>query len=301
MRGSSFIYLVKEGARNLIANPLMSFAGIGVLVACMLLIGGAALFSLNVNQFISYVEDQNEVVIFLDTDIEDEDITYIEKEIEAIGNNTNILFVSGEEGLNEWIVSLGEDGAYLEGLQDEQILPDSFRVMVDDMSMLRDTVDEYEKMQGVDKVSAPYEFADTIVNLQSAVYYFGTAIVGILMVVSVVIIGNTIKITVFNRRKEINIMKMVGATDTFIRMPFFFEGLILGIVSACIAFLLLWGGYGFVINWLGENTITLFGGFNSAFVDFSEVSGTIFTAFVAGGTLIGCGGSLIFVRKHLKV
>ncbi len=301
MRGSSFFYLVKEGARNILANRMMSFAAIGVLISCMLLIGGAILFSFNVGQIINYVEDQNEVVIFLEANLPESEINSIEMEIESIGNNTNILFVSGEEGLEQWITSLGEDGDYLLGLQDEEILPDSFRVMVDDMSILVETVYSYENMLGVEKVSAPYEFAETIVNLQTIVYFGGAVIVSILVAVSIIIIGNTIKITIFSRSREIDIMKMVGATDNFIRMPFVIEGIILGLVSATIAFMLLWAGYEGVLSWMGENSLTLFGDFTSSMIEFSTVASSIFLGFVVGGTGIGFLGTLIFLRKHLKM
>ena len=151
------------------------------------------------------------------------------------------------------------------------------------------------------QVNAPTNVAETVTGIKNAVYVCGSAVVLILLAVTLIIIANTIKVTVFNRRKEINIMKYVGATDTFIRMPFVVEGILLGVISAAIAYLLLWGGYTYLIGYIQESTTTSFAAFFRNLVPFTDVARELLISFVIGGVGVGVVGSMIFVRKHLKV
>ncbi|MEG1621516.1 MAG: permease-like cell division protein FtsX [Oscillospiraceae bacterium] len=301
MRGSSFGYLIKQGIKSVYVNRVMSFAAIGVLIACMLLIGSSMLLSYNVNGIVGYIEDQNEVVAFLNMELSSDEKKDIDDEINALTNVNKVLFISGKDGLIEWFDTLGDDSVYLEGLEEEKILPDSYRLMLDDLSILDETVKKLESIDGVDKVIAPIEVAKTLTNVKSAVFFCGMFIVGILVAVSFVIIGNTIKITVFNRRKEINIMKMVGATDIFIRLPFFIEGLLLGVISATISFFLLWGGYELAFKWLNENSVMWVSSFQSNMVLFNDIALKLYLELLLGGTFVGTAGSMIFVRKYLRV
>ncbi|MEF9982948.1 MAG: permease-like cell division protein FtsX [Oscillospiraceae bacterium] len=301
MRGSSFGYLIKQGIKSVYVNRVMSFAAIGVLIACMLLIGSSMLLSYNVNGIVGYIEDQNEVVAFLNMELSSDEKKDIDDEINALTNVNKVLFISGKEGLIEWFDTLGDDSVYLEGLEEEKILPDSYRLMLDDLSILDETVKKLENIDGIDKVIAPIEVAKTLTNVKSAVFFCGMFIVGILVAVSFVIIGNTIKITVFNRRKEINIMKMVGATDIFIRLPFFIEGLLLGVISATISFFLLWGGYELAFKWLNENSVMWVSSFQSNMVQFNAIALKLYLELLLGGTFVGTAGSMIFVRKYLRV
>ena len=301
MRGSSFKYLVKMGFKSIHVNRVMSFAAIGVLISCMLLIGSAMLFSLNVGEIVGYVEQQNEVVVFLDMDLQTDEKNLIEKKITSLDNIKSSDYISGKEGILEWMDTLGDDAVYLEGLEEEQILPDSYRLKLKDLSLLSDTINKIESIDGIDKIVAPIEVANTLSNIRYAVYFSGMFIVCILVAASFVIIGNTIKITVFNRRKEIEIMKFVGATDTYVRFPFFVEGFLLGLISATIAFFLLWGGYELVIRWLGENNINFFFSFTDNLIEFKDMALPIYLSFFFGGTLVGTSGSMIFVRKYLKI
>ncbi|MEG3005875.1 MAG: permease-like cell division protein FtsX [Oscillospiraceae bacterium] len=301
MRGSSFGYLLKQGIKSVYVNRVMSFAAIGVLIACMLLIGSSMLLSYNVNGIVGYIEDQNEVVAFLNMELSSDEKKDIDDEINALTNVNKVLFISGKEGLIEWFDTLGDDSVYLEGLEEEKILPDSYRLMLDDLSILDETVKKLENIDGIDKVIAPIEVAKTLTNVKSAVFFCGMFIVGILVAVSFVIIGNTIKITVFNRRKEINIMKMVGATDIFIRLPFFIEGLLLGVISATISFFLLWGGYELAFKWLNENSVMWVSSFQSNMVQFNAIALKLYLELLLGGTFVGTAGSMIFVRKYLRV
>ncbi len=300
IRLSSFCYLIKEGVRNIWNNRLMSLASVGVLISCMLLIGSALLFSVNVASLVGYVEDQSEAVVFLDDGLDDTKLADIENAIHGTGNVLTVEFVSKEEGLAEMMNSIGDDGILFEAYSEDNNLPDSYRVTIDDVSRLGDTVAEIEAIDGVYSVSAPTEIADTITGIKDIVYVGGMVVVGILIVVSLMIIGNTIKITVFSRRREINIMKYVGATDGFIRFPFLVEGLILGVLSAAISFLLLRYGYNYFEGWLRDNPGSL-SAIVSNLVPFAAVSKQLLYGFLAGGVGIGVLGSAAFLNKHLKV
>lgn len=301
MRGSSFGYLVREGSRNIWTNRLMSTASVGVLVACMLLIGISVLFSINVNQMMGYMEDQNEMVAFIDDDASEAAIKKIDAEIAEVPNIGKITYVSREQAAEEYKRIMGDSGSLLDGLEEDEVFPNSYRLQVDDLSRLDETVEDVSAITGIMKVNAPTDVAQTVTSLKQIVYVAGTGIVGILVAVSLIIIANTIKITVFNRRREINIMKYVGATDTFIRLPFLVEGTLLGLISAVIAYFILWGGYSYLLSWLQENQSMTLMSFTQNLLPFDEVAKRMAIGFAVGGVGIGGFGSMIFVRKYLKV
>lgn len=303
MRTSSFGYLIKEGARNIYTNRLMSLASVGVLMACLLLIGASVLFSLNISSFVGYAEDQNEVVAFLYDGLDGEYLQELDKRLEAIDNLTDIRYISRDQGLDEWVKGIegAEESGLFDGLYSDNIMPDSYRMRVTDLSRLDETVEAINAIEGIDTVRAPVEVAQTITSLKQAVTVGGTAIVLLLIAVASVIIANTIKITVFNRRKEINIMKFVGATDTFIRLPFVVEGLLLGLLSAVLSFGILWGGYNSLVNWLSKDPVSWFTVMVENMILFKDIALPLFAAFAVMGIGIGTIGSMIFVRKYLKV
>lgn len=301
MRGSSFGYLVKEGARSIYANRLMSVAAVGVLAACLMLIGSAALFSLNINQMVSFVEDQNEVVVFVRDDADQATIDAIDASLHMIANINQIEYVSREQGLEEQRDAFGEDAYLLDPLAEDNPLPNSFRISVDDLSLLPDTLAKIDAISGVDFSRAPEEMADTITGVKRAVYVAGSSVVIILAVVSLIIIANTIKVTVFNRRKEINIMKYVGATDSFIRLPFLVEGMLLGLISALLAFGIIWLTYDSIIDWLHSFSSAWIGGLLKNAIPFEVIGLRMLGAFSLAGMGIGMLGSMIFVRRYLKV
>lgn len=301
MKGSSFGYLIKEGAKNIYANRMMSFASIGTLVACMLLIGGSLLFSLNVNQAVGYVEQQNEVEVELNDELTDEQIKDVDKEIALIDNIYEQVFISKEVLMEELKAQSDDLAILLDGLEEDNPLYNSYRVKVKDLSYLSGTVMKLEAIEGVSEVRAPDMVGEIMTNVKYAVSSAGFFIVVILLVVSLVIMGNTIKVTVFNRRKEINIMKYVGATDAFIRLPFFVEGFLLGLLSALISFGLLWVGYDYILGVIAQNPSTWMAQVYSNLIPFEEISLNLLAWFMGGGIFIGVFGSMFFVNKYLKV
>lgn len=302
MRLHNFFYLIKEGGRNIFSNKLMSFASIGVLVACFLLIGGAVLLSLTVNNMVEYVENQNEVVAFLEDDTTDEDIEIIRLALQDIDNIGQITFTSRKDALESEKARAGEFASLYEGLEgSENPLPDSYIVQVKELVLLDDTVEQIRKIRGVEKVIAQTDVASILSGLKTSVNYAGAGVVIILVAVSIVIIVNTIKLTVFSRRREINIMKYVGATDGFIRLPFLIEGLLIGLLAAIFAFLILGAGYTYLLQWADESYSEHLGVVLSSAVNFRDIALYMFVGFAAIGMFIGTIGSGMFVRRYLKV
>ena len=301
MKASSMKYLAGEGVRNIGANRFMSLASVGVLTACLLLIGAAWLVSINANAVVGYVEDQNEAMAFVEDWADADDILEIEEELKQIDNIHEVIYVSKAQALEQQMELLEENAFLFEEFENDNPYPDSFRLKIDDLSKLGETIEQVEAIGGIDGTSASADLAATITDIKNGISFAGFTIVGLLSLVSLVIVANTIKITVFNRRKEIGIMKYVGATDLFIRLPFLVEGLILGLLSALVSFLLLWGGYELMLGWMGDTQSSWFMMAFEQIVPFSKVAVNMLVAFVAAGMTIGGLGSMMFVGKHLKV
>ena len=298
---NSFFYLVKQGFKNLWNNRLMSLASVGVLVSCMLLIGAAALLSVNVSSIVDAVEDQSEAVVYLDENLDSASVENVRAGIISSGKVSTIEFISKEDDLFSMMESLGDDGILFEAYQKDNNLPDSFRITFTDVSDLKDTVYYLESIEGVYSVSALTEVAEVITGIKNMAYIGGTIIIGLLIAVSLMIIGNTIKITVFSRRREVNIMKYVGATNGFIRLPFIVEGVSLGIFSGALSYGIIYFAYDYIVNWVSSQTASWFGKVVSELVPFSEISSYLLLGFIGGGAFIGLFGCVAFIGKHLKV
>lgn len=298
---NSFFYLVKQGFKNLWNNRLMSLASIGVLVSCMLLIGAAALLAVNVSSVVDELEDQSEAIIYLDDNTTEDDQARIRKAIIATGKISTVEFVPKGEALSEMMSAMGDEGLLFEAYKEDNNLPDSYRVTFDDVSDLESTVAAIENIDGVLSVSAMTEVANVITGLKKMAYVGGVVIIGLLIAVSLMIVGNTIKITVFSRRREVNIMKYVGATNGFIRLPFIVEGMSLGVISGAISYGLIYFGYEYFTKWVLSQKSEWFSMLVSGIVPFATISNYLLLGFLGGGALIGIFGCVTFIGKHLKV
>ena len=279
----------------------MSLASIGVLVSCMLLIGAAALLSVNVSSIVDAVEDQSEAIVYLEDGLDDAAVEEVRDGLIATGKVATIEFISKEDALHAMMESMGDDGMLFEAYAKENNLPDSFRITFDDVSDLENTVMHIEALLGVDSVSALTEVAEVITGVKNMAYVGGTIIIGLLIVVSLMIIGNTIKITVFSRRREVNIMKYVGATNGFIRLPFIVEGISLGVISGAISYGIIYFAYDYLVKWVSSQSATWFSQIISDLVPFSVLSDYLLLGFIGGGAFIGLFGCVAFIGKHLKV
>lgn len=305
MRISSFKYLLKQGFRNIWTNRMMSFASFCVLLVSMLLIGFSLLFIANINMFIGSVEDRNEVIIFLNDNVSDERIEEMNNALVQMDNVSKVSFYSKEQAWEDMkadIPNANELFAYIDGEGQESPLIDAFRIRVTDIDRMSATLMEIHKMGDIYDIRSPGDFIDILSGLKSMIAIISIVVLSALLAVSLVIIYNTTRASVDFRKKEINIMKYVGATNTFIKIPFFIEGMMMGILAGGVATLLTWLGYRELTELLMRDT-TLWSVFNVT--SFIPLEGTLFIAmvlcYVASGAVIGAIGTVMSTGKYLKV
>lgn len=302
MKFSSFKYLFRQGWNNFKGNRLMSVASVGVVTSCLILVGICGSLVLNVNSFVQYLGAQNEVVIYMKDVATLENINSINSSLEKDEDVTDFKFVSKEEALKEQMEYMGRYESLLSGYQGENNpLPASFRVHLADLTRLEPVSMEFSAFEGVDYVSTPTELAGVLITLKNVTYYAGLAILVILVMVSMVVISNTIRLTVFARRREISIMKYVGATNGFIRLPFIVEGLLIGTISALITFAVVAGGYVYLFNYITTQATGFIAMLSMCMVPFTSIWPVMLIGFVGFGWLIGGMGSAFSMRKYLKV
>lgn len=293
MKGSSLKYLTKEGFRSIWVNKLMSLASVAVLMACLVIIGLGAMIFFNINALLDNVENQNVIMVFAENDATDEEVSIIGNKIKVLDNVEDCIFVPKDDALLEQREAMGADAALLDGLE-ENPLPDAYKVVVKDLSQFDYTVTQLKSIDGIQRVRENSDVATKLVSIRRAVTIISVGIVALLFVVSLFIISNTIRITMFSRKLEISIMKAVGATNWFIRWPFMIEGVNLGIISCLVSFLVLLGIYS-GIQYICSGLIAQF-----KLVNFWNYAWYILGIFAAIGVFTGSVGSLISMGKYLK-
>lgn len=285
-------YLTREGLRNVWQNRFMSVASVAVLAACLLLTGLSYLALANVERAFKWVYGQNMVVVFAKTDCTDEQIAAMGDALKAIDNVEKTEFLSKEETLEKYKDSLPQET--YEGLQgDDNPMPDAYIVTFRDLENFDETVAQIKAIDGVDDASYDGNIAATLRTVRRIALEVGLGVVALLLIVSLFIIANTIKLTVYNRRLEIYIMRSVGATGAFIRIPFMVEGMTLGILSGGVAFFFVWLLYVKLLGLLPQTTAMF------SLVPFKEVWGILLLGFVVIGMLTGMLGSAIATGKYL--
>lgn len=336
MKFSSISYLTKEGIKNTWVNRLMTLASVGVLVACMVIIGLAVLISENVNVAIGNLEEQNVVMVYMkdynwalygketvdntasdttsgaeattpdgadkngikDSDYiihNEEEAKALCKEIEKLSNVETAVYVSPEEGLESIKESMLEgQEEYFSFLDEENPMSGAAKVTMKDMGKFDSTIKEIEKLSGVERIVSQSDLANTINAIKKGVGIAGVWIIAVLMVISLVIVSNTIRVTMYNRKLEIGIMKAVGATDAFVRIPFIVEGMVIGLVSAVISEVLLY----FCYRVATESIIGTLG--TSDIVKYGDMALILFALFAGIGIFAGVIGSAIMIGKYLK-
>ena len=292
MKFSSIRYLLREGFRNLWQNRFMAVASIGVLVSCLLLTGGAYLIFANIDHIFDWVYEQNVVVAFADADCTEEEITQLEEKIKSITNVASVEHRSKDQLLEEMADSM--PGAIFEDLKEDNPLQDAFIIAFSDLSKFDAPLMQIQEIPHVEDVKNNAELAGQLTKIRQVVLAVGGWIIGILLLVSLFIIANTIKLTVYNRRLEIYIMKSVGATRAFIRTPFVIEGVVLGLLSGLLSYGILYFVYDRLAGML------TFGGNMVQLLPFSSVWWIMLIGFLVAGVLTGMCGSAISMGKYLK-
>ena len=294
-RRNNLGYYLREGVRGMFLHGFMSFAAICVIVACLIIMGSFSLILLNLNHMITELEQDNEILVFIDETLSEAEAKSVGSQINMIANVNESIFVSREQALTEYIA--GQENPELFQGVDSSTLRNRFRVTLVDISIMESTVAEIEGIEGVALVRAHYEIQRGFMTLQDILNVASAAIILILLVVSLFIISNTVKLALYDRQEEIAIMKMVGATNGFVRGPFVIEGFLLGMLGAGIAFLLEWGIYDLLSNRLASvDTMGLI-----SLIPFGDVLYPMLTVFGVTGFVVGVFGSLLSIRKFLKV
>ena len=305
MKWSSFKYLVRQGIHSLGTHSMMTFASIGVLTVCLVLTGIAYLFSVNVDSLIDYLGSQNETVVYLNPDLNEEQTAAVDTAIRSISGVSGVEYVSKEDVLSTYKGYMSEQYADLwDAFDNDNPFKANYRVTVKDLDDIQRISDELSAIEGVDSVSAPLAMSNVFVQVQDVVTFAGYGLVAVLAVVAVVVISNTIRITVFARRREINIMKYVGATNGFIRLPFFVEGMAAGLISAFIASVIVLGGevmqtHPALYPMIREETLRLLGGY----VGSQKITPEGMTAYIVPpklGMNAGVTGALLLGEQALK-
>ena len=295
MKINNLGYLIKEGIRGIFLHGFMSFAAVCVTVACLLIVGSFSILVYNVNIMVDDLNKTNEVMVYIDETLSFAEAQTIETKIRQISNVYEANLASREEALEDFILDHGGDPAF-SGVEAEDL---RHRVVVklEDNSLMEQTVGELEVIEGVAKIKASYELAEGFATLQNILQIVSLAVISVLLVVSLLIISNTVKMAMYDRKDEIAIMKMVGATNGFIRLPFVVEGFVLGMVGAGAAFGLEWLLYDLLVKRIeAMDTLQLF-----QFVPFQQLLLPMVCTFGAAGLFVGIVGSWTSIRKFMNV
>ena len=295
MAKHNFGYFFHEGVSNMFSHGFMSFAAIGITVACLLIMGTFTLVAVNANALLLDLEQENEILAYVDDSYTSAQAKALQKELEAIPNVASATYISKEQATEDFAADYPEEELFQN--LDPEIFQDRYAIKVVDLAQQSQTLKRVEEVIGITDVNAHEEIAGGFLTVRNVATVVCVALIAILFIVSVFIISNTIKLTTFDRRDEIAIMRMVGATNGFIRWPFVYEGLMIGILGAVIAFGLQWALYAAVAQGVDTNdTMQLI-----EIIPFEQLWIPVAATFAGAGVLVGVGGSLSAIRKFLQV
>jgi len=295
MRLNNLGYLIKEGFRGIFLHGFMSFAAVIVTVACLVIVGSFSALAYNLDLMVEELNQTSEILVYIDSELSDAEAKSIGTKINLLDNVLQATFVSREEALQNFIDDHDGDSAF-SGVQASD-LRHRFVVSLEDNTRMQQTDEQLKQLPGVAKTNAAYELAEGFSTIQDVLHLVSVAIIAVLLVVSLLIISNTVKLAMYDRKDEIAIMKMVGATNSFIRLPFVVEGFTLGMVGAALAFGLMWLGYDAMIQKITSvDSLQLF-----SFVPFQELLYPMVAVFGAAGMFVGIVGSWTSIRKFMDV
>ncbi len=295
--GFNFGYFLSEGLHSIVSHGLMSFAAVSMIVACLIIMGSFSLLALNADQMLGQVEDDNEFLLYIDESYTDEQIHALTQQVRSLSNVASATFIPKEDAKDVFLEGRENEGLYAN--IPDTVFRDRISVHVVDLTLFRQTVDQAKALDGVANYRAEAELAEGFVTVRNASTALAGMLVAILAAVSLFIIANTIRLATFSRRNEIAIMKMCGATNGFVRWPFVFEGLILGLLGALVAFFLQWGIYTAAGQAMTDSGAIML--LANGIIPFSTLWLPILGVFLLAGTLIGALGSGFAIRRFLQV
>lgn len=293
-------YLIGEGFSNVFKNKKSTMASLVIMCATMIIFGVFLIFEQNINHFVKEVEAAQGMQVFIKNGTTQEQIQEIGEKIREIDGVSTAEFKSKEDALNTMKEGFGDKQDLLDGFEGENnIFPDSYIVTLTDLTKNGQVQDEIWKLENIKKITNKDETVSTLISLANGIKIVTGVILILLIIISTFIIANTIKLTVHARRKEISIMKYVGATNSFIRWPFMVEGMIIGIISSTISIGIVGVGYHFAAQQLVNSQMMKL--INMSLVSFSDMLSSIILVYMLLGIGIGAIGSVISMRKYLKV
>ena len=274
----------------------MSFAAVCVTVACLLIVGSFSCLVYNVNIMVEDLNQTSEILVYVDSELPDAEAKSVGTKINMIDNVMESDFVSREDALKNFVADHQKESAAFAGVEPTD-LRHRFVVTLEDNTLMEETVAQIREIPGVADIQAEYELAEGFSTLQRVLQIASIGVIAVLLIVSLLIISNTVKLAMYDRRDEIAIMKMVGATNGFIRLPFVVEGFILGMLGAALAFGLEWVLYDLLVARIqAVDSLRLF-----QFVPFRELLVPMIITFAAAGLFVGIVGSWTSIRKFMNV
>ena len=287
-------YLFAEGFRGIFKHGFMSFASVTIIMACLIIMGSVSLLSVNIDALIGDLEDQNEIVALVDETLSDSEAAALQQAISMTDNINTSQFVSREAAMDKFMGNY--DASLMEGI-DASVFRHRYVIQLTDIAQMANTKQALEAIPGIAEVKAHLDYADAFITIRNIVTVVSFALIAVLVFVSFFIMSNTIKLATYSRREEIGIMKMVGASNSFIRLPFVIEGLILGLLGSLLAFVLQWALYNTLCNRILEAFPVSF----INLVPFAAVQDYVLAGFLAIGILVGAFGGVNAIRNYLKV
>ena len=295
MRLNNLGYLLKEGIKGIFTHGFMSFAAVCVTVACLVIVGSFSILAYNLDEMVQDLNRTSEILVYVDSELSDAEARSIGTKINLLDNVLQSTFVSREEALQNFIEDHDNDSAF-SGVQASD-LRHRYVVVLEDNLLMKQTDEQLKQLPGVAATAAAYEMAEGFTTIQNVLHIVSAGVIAVLLVVSLLIISNTVKLAMYDCRDEIAIMKMVGATNGFIRLPFIVEGFSLGMMGAVLAFGLEWVGYDALVQKVsGVDSLQLF-----TWVPFHELLIPMAIVFAGAGMFVGIVGSWTSIRKFMDV
>ena len=295
MRLNNLGYLLKEGFKGIFTHGFMSFAAVCVTIASLVIVGSFSILAYNLDEMVKDLNKTSEILCYVDSELSDSEARSIGTKINLMDNVLQATFVSREEALEDFIADHDGDSAF-SGVQASD-LRHRYVVVLEDNLLMEQTDEQLKQLPGIAKTDAAYELAEGFTTIQSVLHIVSYAVIAVLLVISLLIISNTVKLAMYDRKDEIAIMKMVGATNGFIRLPFIVEGFTLGMIGAVLAFGLEWVGYDALVQRVsGVDSLQLF-----SFVPFEELLIPMVVVFAGAGMFVGIVGSWTSIRKFMDV
>ena len=293
-RRTNLGYFISEGFHSIFSHGLMSFAAVCMIVACLIIMGSFSLLALNADQVMSQLESENVFYAYIDENYTDEQITELEAKVKQIDNVASVEFVSREQAKEEYLAGRTEE-MYVN--MPDEVFRDRLVIHVYDLEKFSQTVEAVSALEGVAEHRAEQDLTDAFITVRNVATAVAGILIGILAAISLFIIANTVRLATFHRREEIAIMKMCGASDSFIRWPFVIEGMLLGLFGALLAFFAQWGIYAGVYKAVMTSSAATI----VIPVTFGAVWYWVLGVFALAGVLIGVCGSGLAIRRFLRV